>query len=428
MEQALGRLLAVGKRQIREYKRGKVYYIRWNCLYEDENGVRSWHWSPNRTCHGRKVDAEGMAEVYRQELEAMVGRPPTASEPFGRWIDEFQERREKEARREDSRLSPLTVRRDRFNFERLREGFGHQPLDAITAGYILGVYERMRDDGVSGSDIHKVNALLSMTIEYAIGQLARDDASFSLANPCKLRVVRNESKRPKSARREPLTQREAQGLARALMDERVTGHTVVVWLALLCGMRRGECLGLGWGDVDLEGACLAVRLQFASDKSLRKPKSDESQRVIAIDSGTVSFLRAWREQQRREFERKGVPHTDHSPVCSNALCGFIDPNTFSRWRRSWFADHGLGYFEVDEDYIDSRGILRHRRKGYRGHSLHDLRHTSATLLIGEDTDIKTVQGRLGHADVSLTLNTYTHTIRAKDREAAATIWGLVGGS
>lgn len=42
--------------------------------------------------------------------------------------------------------------------------------------------------------------------------------------------------------------------------------------------------------------------------------------------------------------------------------------------------------------------------------------------------LKTVQGRLGHADVSLTLNTYTHVIRAKDREAANTLWGLLSGN
>lgn len=425
VQQPFGKLVAIGKRQIREYKRGKVYYIRWNCLYEDENAVRSWHWSPNRTCHGRKVEAEGEAEAYRLELEALIDRPPTVDEPFGRWIDEFQAKREKEAKRKDSSLSPLTVQRDRLDFDRLRERFSEMPLSAITAGLIVRTYEEMREDGLSKNAIHKVNSLLSMTIEYAVSQLSRENTTFAFSNPCRLKVVRDEAKRPKAKRRESLTQKEAASLANALLTEKVTGHTVVVWLALLCGMRRGECLGLRWSDVDLDAAALYVRNQYAKDKRLREPKSDESQRAIAIDPGTVKFLRAWRIQQREEFARKCVDQVPASPVCSNALCGFIEPDNFSRWRRIWFADHGLGRFTVDEYYPDRRGVRRRRRSGYVGHCLHDLRHTSATLLVGEDTDIKTVQGRLGHADVSLTLNTYTHVIKAKDRAAADTLWSLL---
>ena len=424
-EQPYGKLKALGKRQIREYKRGKIYYIRWNCLFETEEGVQSWHWSQNRTCYGKKVEAEGEAEKYRQELEALIDRPPSAAEPFGRWIDEFQAKREREAARQDSSLSPLTVQRDRLDFDRLRDKFGAKTLNEITAGAIVRTYEGMREAGVSKNAIHKFNSLLSMTIEYAIGQLAREDAGFSYSNPCKLQVVHDEAKRPKAQKREPLTQKEASGLAKALLTEEVTGHTVAVWLALLCGMRRGECLGLAWGDVDLDEAVLRVRNQYAKDKELRAPKSYESQRLIAVDSGTVVFLKAWKSQQRNEFEEKGVMQTSSSPVCSNSLCGWIDPDTFSRWRRAWFADHGLGRFKIDDFYTDRNGIKRRRRSGYEGHSLHDLRHTSATLLIGEDTDIKTVQGRLGHADVSLTLNTYTHVIKAKDREAANTLWGLL---
>ena len=51
-------------------------------------------------------------------------------------------------------------------------------------------------------------------------------------------------------------------------------------------------------------------------------------------------------------------------------------------------------------------------------SLHDLRHTNATLLIAEGVDIKTVSERLGHANASITLDIYTHALKEKDIEAS----------
>ncbi|MDQ4680258.1 tyrosine-type recombinase/integrase, partial [Stenotrophomonas maltophilia group sp. RNC7] len=58
-------------------------------------------------------------------------------------------------------------------------------------------------------------------------------------------------------------------------------------------------------------------------------------------------------------------------------------------------------------------------------SLHKLRHTSATLLISEKVDIRTVAGRLGHAQTSTTLNFYSHALRASDIKAASTLEDLL---
>ena len=101
------------------------------------------------------------------------------------------------------------------------------------------------------------------------------------------------------------------------------------------------------------------------------------------------------------------------------------PDSFNRWRRQYFAEHGLGEFGPAVRYTDSSGRKRWRKGAYVGYNLHELRHTQATLLIGSGADIKTVQQRLGHSSASLTMDIYAHFIAQNDRAAANTIGGIL---
>ena len=415
-----GKLIDIGKKQIKEYKRGKVYYIRWNCKYEGEDGAIFWAWSPSRTVHGRRADAESEAERYKMELELLLGRNRDRA-PLSYWIKLLREKRLAEGARDDSRLSPLTLERERYDFDRIEKYFGARTLSETTVGVILDTYDQMRDDGVSRHDLHRAHGKLSAVFEFAIAKLARDDSSAIFANPCKLDVVKSEAKRPKGKKRVPLTLREATDLIRALKGEPITGHRVVVWLALVTGVRRGEALGLVWGCVNLEEKTILVRDQYAKDKKLRDAKTDESERFIVIDDATVAYLGKWKSLQREQLAELGLEQTAKTPVCMDANGGFISPDNFNKWRRRYFVDHGLGTFSIDRVYTDPAGCKRHLYSGYEGKDLHCLRHTQATLLVANGVDVKTVQGRLGHSDSSVTMDIYTHTVKENDREAADVI-------
>ena len=102
------------------------------------------------------------------------------------------------------------------------------------------------------------------------------------------------------------------------------------------------------------------------------------------------------------------------------------PNTFNRWRRQYFAEHGLGEFGPAVRYTDAAGKKRWRKVACVGYNLHELRHTQATLLIGSGADIKTAQQRLGLSSASLTMDIYAHFIAQNDRAAANTIGGILG--
>lgn len=422
-----GKLVDIGKKQIKEYKRGRNYYVRWYCKFEsEESGEPFWAWSPSRTVHGRKADAESEAERYKMELELLLGRHRDKA-PLSYWVERLRNKRIAEAARDDSSLSPLTVSRERYDFDRVDKYFGSLTLEETTVGVILDTYDQMREDGVSRHDLHRAHGKLSAVFEFAIAELARDDSSRIFANPCKLEVVKNEAKRPKGRKREPLTLEEATSLFEAIRREPTTGHTVVVWLALLAGVRRGEALGLTWGCVLYASKELVIRSQYSKDKKLRTPKTDESERRIAVDDMTLAFLRRWQVEQRAILARLGIVQDENTPVCTDANGGFIAPDNFNRWRRRYFVDHGLGVFHVDRVYVDPSGCKRHLFSGYEGKDLHCLRHTQATLLLAHGIDPKTVQGRLGHADASVTMNIYAHTVKPKDREAASALSGLLAG-
>ena len=395
-----------GEGSIREIERGRVYRIRLRIPPSEKGGKAKW--SPMRTVYGNKADARKRIEEYRHELEAQLN-----DERFGltvgQYVREFHERR-----KDLKTLSPLTLRRDQIEIERIEHSFGKVPIEELTVADINRAYAQLRKSGLSSSALHKLHAKLRQVLKQAV----RED--IIQKNPCD--YIEN-IKRPASQARRSLTTQQAMQLAQDLKDAPRNGRIVAVWLALATGMRRGEVLGLLWGNIDLKNKRIQVEKQLDNKGNRRNPKSKNSQRNLSIDKGTVAVLAEWKQMQSALFLGGSDVPAD-MPVCTNEHGDFIGPDVFNRWRRIFFAEHGLGSFKKVETYMDRRGIKRTRYSGYEGYNLHELRHTQATLLIGSGADIKTVQNRLGHSSASLTMDIYAHAIEQNDRDAAETIGEL----
>lgn len=180
-----------------------------------------------------------------------------------------------------------------------------------------------------------------------------------------------------------------------LHDLGEVARVVAARIGLATGERRGEVLGLRWCDVDLRSGSLRVAQSLDKNGKPKPPKTAYSSRTVAIDAATVQSLAAWGAYQARQLRKIGVKVQPETPVISNALGEYVDPANFSRWWRSWTAE-----------------------QGFPGLRFHELRHTQATLLLGNGADLKTVQTRLGHASAAFTLRQYTHAIPENDRRAA----------
>ncbi|QCT03326.1 integrase [Paenibacillus algicola] len=187
----------------------------------------------------------------------------------------------------------------------------------------------------------------------------------------------------------------------ALEDERFM-FRVLVTLAISTGMRRGELVALEWKHIDLSSGTIKVvqSISIRDDKGkpvIKEPKTRNSNRTISLPSSTVELLKKYRmhylqekmkildrwEEKEREF------------VFTNANGGALH---FSRPTKWWSV------------FLDYNGLKKIR--------FHDLRHTSATLLINQGVHAKIISERLGHADITTTMNVYGHALQSADKLAA----------
>ena len=164
------------------------------------------------------------------------------------------------------------------------------------------------------------------------------------------------------------------------------------------GMRRGEALGLRWGDVDLDSGTLTITNQrtIAGGKVVEgEPKSAAGRRTIALDAGTLSTLKAWRAVQAQERLVMGAGWAPGGYVFTWPTGEPVWPQKVTAWFRSHADRLGLPQIGV-----------------------HGLRHSAATWMIAAGESPKVVTHRLGHAHVAITLQLYAHVMPAHDRAAA----------
>jgi len=186
----------------------------------------------------------------------------------------------------------------------------------------------------------------------------------------------------------------------AFLNEAATGaYYNLFYVALYTGMRRGALLGLRWKDVDLDLAQLSVSqtIQRISGRGfvLQEPKTAKSRRAIALSPSVCILLR---QRQAHQFEEKlllGVSCRDDDLVFARRDGWPLDPSTIT---------HAFGQ-------IVKRAGLPHIR-------FHDLRHTHATLMLKQGIHPKIVSERLGHSNISISLDTYSHVLPGLQEAAA----------
>ena len=103
-----------------------------------------------------------------------------------------------------------------------------------------------------------------------------------------------------------------------------------------------------------------------------------------------------------------LEQSEDMPIATNKYGERIDPDGLGRFFRNYSVDNGWGTFTKDAVTKEYGGRTFTRGKGYEGLTMHELRHTVASLLIAEGLDVKTVQHQLGHESAQTTLNTYAH--------------------
>jgi integrase len=201
-----------------------------------------------------------------------------------------------------------------------------------------------------------------------------------------------------------LTVEEAQQLLAATDDDRL----YALWsVALGVGLRRGEALGLRWQDVDLDGGTLRVEQALQRTKGglvLGPTKTPRSRRTIPLPAVCVRALKIHRARQNVERLAVGDSWQDSGLVFTSNVGTPVEPRNVNR-----------SFTKL----IEKAGVRPVRR--------HDLRHTCASLLLAQGVPLRVVMEVLGHSQIAVTANTYTHVLPTLQREAADLMDRALGG-
>lgn len=160
-----------------------------------------------------------------------------------------------------------------------------------------------------------------------------------------------------------------------------------------------------WADVDVQSARVSIqraRVTVGYEAREQPPKTAQSRRAVSLDAETVAVLKAWKATQAAERLAWGPAWTDTGHVFTREDGEPLHPDRVSK---------------LFEKAVQAAGVPRIR--------LHDLRHTSATLALAAGIHPKIVQERLGHATISQTLDTYSHTTPTLHEDAAAKLGALM---
>ena len=343
----------------------------------------------SRTLECTKREAQRALAALVAEVSAgkVASTSVTMGDLLTRWLDHVGEQ-----------LAATTVREyRRLVATRIGPDLGTLPLRRVTTQRLDAYYAVLtRQHGLSPATIRHVHAVLRGALGQAVkwGWLPSNPAVS--ASPPRLR--KREITPP------ALTD------TRALLDaadDYDADFGALLRVLAATGARRGEVCGLRWSDLDLQAGTISIRRSVASvtGGTIVKDTKTHAARRIAVDRDTLAVL----ARHRARLEALAAAAQMELP-----LDGFVFTSSFD------------GHQPLPPDTVTGGFQRLCKRVGLTGVRLHDLRHLHATQLLAAGVPVRTVSGRLGHADASTTLNVYAHFLEASDREAADVIEGLLG--
>jgi integrase len=270
---------------------------------------------------------------------------------------------------------------------------GRVKLKSLTPAHVRGLYREKLDAGYSPRTVQYTHTTLNKALKQAVANgLIPRNAAASVKAP-----------RPRREEIRPLSREQVRALFEAASDHKLEGLYI---LAVTSGLRQGELLALRWEDVDLEAGTLHVRRTLSEARSGRifeAPKSAKGRQIRLTRKATEALKWHRKRQLEERMARAGL------------------------WQ-----EQGLVFPSSVGTPLSARNLQRHfkavleRAELPKSIRFHDLRHTCATLLLRQGVHAKYVQELLGHADISLTLNVYSHVLPDMGDAAAGAMDDALG--
>lgn len=275
-------------------------------------------------------------------------------------------------------------------------------IQDITAGHIFDYINYLSNDGgrkdnkiggQSTTSIRKIISILRQVFEYAVlyGDIR--------VNPAK-QIPLPKSKSKKDERQVFLTAEDAQKMLDAFRNEEVGP---IVFVTLYYGLRKSEALGLRWQAVDFEANTITINHTVVSNGHIiakDSTKTYSSRRTFELLPDVRDLLVKLKEQQEDYKRRLGSGYHMNDYIFKNANGMPYRPDSLTRSFKRALARHGLPQMRY-----------------------HDLRHSTASILVDKGWDINDIKEWLGHADISTTANIYAHISHRKKVSLAKSLEG-----
>lgn len=241
--------------------------------------------------------------------------------------------------------------------------------------YLRTEYKGKQGKPLSAKTLRHLYGTLNLIFGYA------EQQEMIAHNPMRKVSAPKKEKKPVDA----LTTEQAAKLFKLLPDCTLDFHCILQ-LLITTGIRRGECMGLKWGDIDERESTIRIERSIActpeSGVVISTPKTVNSIRTIPVIPSTLALLQQYKKQIQNQHPNAILKDAFLFPNKENIFLP-RDPNSVTRRVKRFM-----------------------KNNGFPDLSPHDLRHSCATLLLAQGADIKSVQEILGHADASTTLNFY----------------------
>jgi integrase len=368
----------------REVRKG-VWELRVSLGKDPETGR---YVTTSKTFHGGAGGADAaLRDMIDQRAPGAEGVGATFGQLLDQWLSEC----------ERLELSPTTLRTYRSQIEKsIRPRLGKVQLSRLTAKHLDDLYGALKAERKSPKTIRNYHAIVAAALHQGVrwGWIRSNVADMAKAPRLRQRQV--------IAPSVDLVRRVIE-----LAEKRDPRQAPLMMLAALTGMRRGELCALRWSDIDLDRGVLEVArsvVVVSGGLAEKAPKTGRTRR-IALDAVALALL---------SYHRARVLAWAAEADVKIAADAFVF-SPFVEARSPFRPDNVTSFFIRVRDAAGAPSVR-----------LHDLRHFTATQLIGAGVDVRTVAERLGHSDPSLTLRVYSHAIEERDRAAAAVIGQILG--
>ncbi len=373
-------------------KKGSKYWLVLD-LGRDINGKRiiKWHSSYDKKPEAEKARIEILHSLqnntYINPEKLLLGQY------LRQWLSDYE-----------VNLAVKTIEGYRVNIEgHIIPCLGQIPLQKLQPVHIQQFYkEKLKNGrldgkgGLSPKSVLYIHRVLREALNHAVKmQLIPRNVADMVETP----------KQRNTFKASFLNEKQVQEL---LLAFRETEIFLPVLLAVGVGLRRGEALGLQWKDIDFESNSITVNRSLLPSKNgviFHEPKTEKSNRVVVVSKTIIEELQKKKDKQESYKQLLGKAYKNNDLVNCYNDGSPLNPASFS---------HSFSK-------ILEKNELPHIR-------FHDLRHTNATLMLKSNIPAKVASERLGHSNIGITLDLYSHVMKEMQEEAAMKLDNIFSNS